>query len=112
MHCCGTRAQVIELRGGSEPLRMVRCTTCGARQWHVGDEQVAVDAAFELLASTYRAVPRAARAARARVAGVSAARAAVRAAAAAPPAPAAPAGVDRDELAGLLQGWAVLGATG
>lgn len=110
MRCCGTEAQVIELRGGDEPLRMVRCATCGSRQWRVGDEQVAVDAAFELLATTYRAVPRAARAARSRVATASAARAAARAAAVAPARPAG--AVDRSELAGLLQGWAVLGATG
>lgn len=109
MRCCGTEAQVIELRGGDEPLQMVRCATCGTRQWRLGDEQVAVDTAFALLATTYRAVPRAARAARSRVATATAARAAARAAATPPP---TAGGVDRSELAGLLQGWAVLGATG
>ena len=27
VQCCGTQGQVIEVRGGEEPLAMVRCTT-------------------------------------------------------------------------------------
>lgn len=109
MRCCGQDGQVIELRGGEAPLRMVRCGTCSHREWRLGPETIAVEAAFEVLAQTYRALPRAARVARAAAATQTAARAAVRAAKAAPvQAPAR----DRGELAQLLQGWSVLGATG
>ncbi|MCU1691576.1 MAG: hypothetical protein JWM64_667, partial [Frankiales bacterium] len=68
MVCCGQPGQVIELRGGDEPLRMVRCATCAHREWHLGTERVRVDVAFEALARTYRSAPRAARASRDRAA--------------------------------------------
>ncbi len=120
--CCGARPQVIELRGGEEPLRMLRCSTCASREWHLGTEQVQVDAAFEVLASTYRSAPRQARAARDRAATRTSARAAARARAAAltahatscataPPTEPGARTVDRAGLADLLAGWSVLGAT-
>lgn len=109
MHCCGTDGQTIELRSGEEPLHMVRCTVCSRREWRVGGRPVSVDAAFEVLGHTYRAVPRQARAVRARSASQTAARAAARAAQVrtAVQAP----DVARPGLADLLQGWTVLGAT-
>lgn len=101
---------MIELGGrNGEPLRMVRCGSCQRREWRLGAEPLAVDAAFAVLAQTYRALPRAARAARERSASQTAARAAARAASAAPaPRPA----VDRRDLSALLEGWSVLGAAG
>lgn len=124
MHCCGTHGLVIELGAGPEPLALVRCPSCGRRQWRLGGQGIRPDAAFAALGARYRALPRQARAARERAASTTAARAAARVAAAgasptvtlapaeAGPAPVAARTVDRDGLAALLQGWSVLGAAG
>ena len=88
MRCCGIQGQVIELHGGDAPLQLLRCGTCQRREWRLGGESIGADAAFEVLASTYRTLPRAARAARERSATRTAARAAARAAQAAAAAPA------------------------
>lgn len=106
MHCCGNQGHVIELSGGSEPLCLVRCGTCQRREWRLGTATIAPDAAFEVLAQTYRTLPRAARAARERTTTQNAARAAARAAQSA-----GRPGVEREHLAALLRGWSVLGAS-
>ncbi len=115
MRCCGTDGQTIDLRTDEAPLRMVRCGRCSRREWQISGRVIAVEEAFVLLGRAYRAAPRQARAVRARTAGQTAARAALRAAQTLSAPPARSAGgrdVDRDDLAGMLQGWSVLGATG
>jgi hypothetical protein len=115
LSCCGRTAHTIELRGGSAPLCLVRCGGCGQREYRVEGVPVEPEEALAQLGATYRALPREARAARDRVVTAGAARRAAQAAAAAAApvvAAPAPAGVDRDDLARLLQGWTVLGATG
>ncbi|MGZ6827015.1 MAG: hypothetical protein ACXVGH_09490 [Mycobacteriales bacterium] len=112
---------MITLQAGAGALVLARCAGCETQQWLRDGRPVAREEAFALLGQAYREVPLRARAARDRVASQNAARQAARTAArtAARPAPAAArtitlpdAGRDTTDLASMLQGWQVLGATG
>lgn len=110
MRCCGRPGQVVDLRYGDPPLQLVRCTVCTRREWLLGQEAVPTETALAVLASAYQAGPRAAQAVRVRAAASTAARGAARAARAQEAAAAEDRSAqDRVRLAGLLQGWAVLG---
>lgn len=117
MRCCGNPSQVITLQAGAGALVLARCAGCETQQWLRDGRPVAREEAFALLGQAYREVPLRARAARDRVASQNAARQAARTAARTAPTAARTitlpdAGRDTTDLASMLQGWQVLGATG
>ncbi|MGZ6804922.1 MAG: hypothetical protein ACXVFU_17930 [Nocardioidaceae bacterium] len=109
---------MITLQAGAGALVLARCAGCETQQWLRDGRPVAREEAFALLGQAYREVPLRARAARDRVASQNAARQAARTAARSEARPAArtitlpDAGRDTADLAAMLQGWQVLGATG
>lgn len=113
MNCCGGARHEITVQSGASTLMLIRCSQCTQQIWSIDGVLVEREEAFAHLSGAYRDIPQAAQAARSKAIAGRAAREAARAALTVPEQEIRlPAEPDTSELASLLDGWKVLGATG